>query len=163
MSTRVSLFVIPFTTVLASKLAVLSRGAVLTLDGKLDEAAWAKADSIVLKFNSDTLLIPGSGYGNWENPTTDPTNATIKFLVVGNYLWIGVDAKDASIGGSSGWERWDCLFMNIKNKKSTDRPTPALETLVKWMDITGVGQNAAISGWAPAVDFAHTASVLFII
>ena len=48
-------------------------GAALNLDGKLTEAEWAKADSIVLKFNSDTLLIPGSGYGKWENPTTDPT------------------------------------------------------------------------------------------
>jgi len=58
-----------------------STSSTLTLDGLLNEPAWALADSMNIVFGQDTLLIPGSGffYEGGVLPN-DPTNATIRFL-----------------------------------------------------------------------------------
>ena len=55
----------------------------ITMDGVLDEAAWAQADSITITYGQPGLL-PTSGYkketDGGPGMVTDPTNATIKFL-----------------------------------------------------------------------------------
>ena len=61
----------------------------ITLDGVLDEAAWAQAETKVIEYAEDAG-IPGSGWkfeAGWE--PVDPTYATLKFLVVGNQLYMG--------------------------------------------------------------------------
>ena len=57
----------------------------ITLDGVLNEADWAQAESWVIEYGVDAG-IPGSGYkteAGW-NPPANPTYATVKFLVRGN-------------------------------------------------------------------------------
>jgi photosystem II stability/assembly factor-like uncharacterized protein len=114
-------------------------GAQITLDGKMDEAAWAKAEVITLKYGQDAGM-PLSGWkkegGIIDNPT-DPTEATIKFLVNGNKLYIGFDVKDKSIGGSKDWARWDGLLMSMKKKNAFDvnnNTTQSLEAFYSWWD-----------------------------
>jgi len=52
----------------------------ITFDGKLDEAAWKAADSVLIAFDSsNTKVIPGSGWksersgSSWNGKVTDPT------------------------------------------------------------------------------------------
>lgn len=89
----------------------------ITLDGILNEAAWAKADSIVMKWNGNAGD-PGSGQtkeGGVAVPT-DPIDATLKFLVSPNgKLYIGVYAKDKSVGGG-GWAQFDAMLFNLRDK-----------------------------------------------
>ena len=48
---------------------------------------------------------------------TDPTNATIKFLVASNnQLWLAFDIPDSSIGGNDIWPKFDAVLMSVKNK-----------------------------------------------
>ena len=66
----------------------------ITLDGKLNEPEWAQAESIKVQMGKDSG-IPGSGW-YWENGVkglanlTDPTDATVKFLVKGDSLYVGI-------------------------------------------------------------------------
>lgn len=100
----------------------------ITLDGNLNEPAWALAESLQLKYGQPGKL-PTSGWKPEFNEMaiTDPTNATIKFLVSGNYLYLGFNIPDSSVGGSPDWARWDGILMSIKDKSSTNRPVPPVE------------------------------------
>jgi hypothetical protein len=80
-------------------------GAGLTLDGNLDEAVWAQAESVELTW--ETVFAPGGGrdnfFGNFNAPgiePSDPVDATVRILRDGDVLWLGVDVRDKSIGGS---------------------------------------------------------------
>jgi hypothetical protein len=59
----------------------------ITLDGVLNEASWAAAESVTIEWATDAGL-PGSGWkvesGNLF--AVDPLHATLKFLVVDNQL-----------------------------------------------------------------------------
>ena len=104
----------------------------ITMDGVLNEPAWALADSMVIKYGQDSG-IPGSGWFNEAGILPqDPTNATVKFLHVGNYLWMGAVIRDKSIGGSSVFNRFDGLLMGIKDHSTTQRPAPPLEYFYSW-------------------------------
>src|SRR5438477_526410 len=107
-------------------------GAPLTLDGVLNEPAWAMADSVVIHMSQDTG-IPGSGWFFEAGISpSDPTNATLRFLSVGNQIWMGAYIRDHSIGGSNVFNRFDGLLMAIKNQatpwSSTSRSTTATGT-----------------------------------
>jgi len=108
-------------------------GAKITLDGKLTEAVWAKAESIQIRYGA-SAGIPGSGWRSegGQDPPGDPTVATLKFLVDGNYLYIGGIVKDSSVGGSQDWARWDGWLMSLKDRKSPNRPTPPTEAFYTW-------------------------------
>src|SRR5207244_1148306 len=90
-------------------------GAPLTLDGHLTEPAWAQAESVVIHMSQDNG-IPGSGYFFEAGISpTDPTYATLKFLAVGNQIWMGAWVRDKSIGGSNVFNRFDGLLMALKD------------------------------------------------
>ena len=103
-------------------------GAAITLDGIMNEAVWAKAESLVVRYGVDTGL-PTSGWRAEFQPDaiTDPTNAVVKFLVIGNKLYLGFNIPDSSIGGTKDWARWDAILMSIKDIGSNSRPAPANE------------------------------------
>ncbi len=92
----------------------------ITLDGKLDEASWAKADSIQLTYGMSSGL-PTSGWNTdgFTNPSGyfDSTRATLKFLSQDNHLYLAFIIPDSSIGGHNwpGPAWWDGLLMNVRN------------------------------------------------
>jgi hypothetical protein len=107
----------------------------VTLDGKLLEADWAKAESLQINFMQDNG-IPGSGYttDGWTVVPTDPLRSTVKFLVNGDSLYVAVIVKDSSIGGG-GWPgpaKWEGVLSNIRNKSKADRPVPNGEIYYAW-------------------------------
>jgi hypothetical protein len=105
----------------------------ITVDGVLNEPAWANAEAVRIQFGVNAGL-PGSGW-HFENtpPPTDPTDATVRFLVVGNELYLGVSAKDSSVGGGA-FNRFDGILMNIRNKANPARPAPPFEYFYAWWD-----------------------------
>ncbi|MCG3154551.1 MAG: hypothetical protein DKINENOH_01145 [bacterium] len=104
----------------------------ITLDGKLDEPAWSKAEPVRLQYGKDAG-IPGSGWRNEGGAVpTDPLDATLKFLVVGNQLYLGVAVKDSSVGGGL-FNRFDGVLMNLRRKESPDRPAPPFEYFYGWV------------------------------
>lgn len=109
-----------------------TNGAPLTLNGILNEAAWAAADSVVIRYGVDNG-IPGSGWFNESGVLPgDPTHATLKFLTVGNQLWMGAFVRDKSIGGQKTFNRFDGLLMALKDHASPGRPSPPLEYFYSW-------------------------------
>ncbi len=109
-------------------------GAAMSLDGVLNESVWNSAESLKIIYGQRTGL-PTSGWRAEFQPDaiTDPTNATVKFLVTpDNYLWLGFDIPDSSIGGTQDWARWDAILMSIKNRASENRPTDATEFFYSW-------------------------------
>ena len=106
--------------------------AAITLDGNLNEAAWAQAESMSVRWSEDNG-IPGSGYKLEVGLLpSDPTRAKLKFLVVGNQLYMGAVIPDSSIGGSATFNRFDGLLMAIKDHASTGAPKPPAEYFYSW-------------------------------
>ena len=104
----------------------------ITLDGVLDEAAWSQAETKVIDWATDSG-VPGSGWkseGGWD--PVDPTHATLKFLVVGNQLYMGAVVQDRSIGGSAQFNRFDGFLMAIKDHFNGFTPSPPFEYLYSW-------------------------------
>lgn len=105
----------------------------LVLDGVLNEFAWSKAESLTVVFGKDGG-IPGSGYkleAGMSVPN-DSLKATLKFLVSGDYLYLGAKIKDRFVGGSKEWERFDGLLMGLKNHADTGAPKPPTEYFYSW-------------------------------
>ncbi len=104
----------------------------ITLDGVLDEPAWATAETKVIDYGQNAG-IPGSGWkleSGWE--PQDPTHATFRFLVHGNVLYMAAELPDVSIGGSTEFNRFDGLLMDIKNHAADGFPKPPTEYLYSW-------------------------------
>lgn len=109
-----------------------TNGAAITLNGILNEPAWAQADSVVIRMAMDTG-IPGSGYFYESGiAPVDPTYATVRFLTVGNQLYMGAYIRDHSIGGSNTFNRFDGLLMSIKDHATSTRPAPPTEYFYSW-------------------------------
>ncbi len=96
----------------------------ITIDGKMDEPAWAVAESVNVVYKQDgRIIMPGSGWyaegglAQTSEPT-DPTNATIKFLSYGDSLYVGFIIRDKSIGGDH-WGAFDALLMNLRPRRPT--------------------------------------------
>ncbi|MBF8294940.1 MAG: hypothetical protein HW389_1485 [Bacteroidetes bacterium] len=114
----------------------------ITFDGKLDEAAWKVADSVLIAFDSsNTKVIPGSGWksersgSSWNGKVTDPTRATVKFLIQGNELIVGIFARDSSVGGGL-FNECDGVNMNLRDHTSGSRPAPPYEYGFMWVSET---------------------------
>jgi len=114
-------------------------GAALTLDGVLDEPAWANAETKVIKYRYDSGE-PGSGWKDEGGAVLpDSTYATLKFLVVGNQLWMGAVVRDSSVGGGGTFNQFDGLLMGLKDHSQTSRPAPVAEYLYAWWSQVLVG------------------------
>ena len=104
----------------------------ITFDGILNEPAWAVADSINVRYGISAGL-PGSG---WKAEAgilpSDSTKATLRFLVVGNQLYLGAYVRDKSVGGSKDFNRFDGLLMALKDHADTYRPSPPSEYFYSW-------------------------------
>ena len=125
-------------------------GAPIVLDGILNEPQWAQAESKVIAWGTDTG-IPGGGYkpeGGFL--PTDPTNATVKFLTVGNFLYMGVVLPDKSIGGSKNFNRFDGLLMAIKDHLVGGHPAPPSEHFYVWWDNDPLATDPQAPGKQPA-------------
>ncbi len=107
-------------------------GAPITLDGILNEPAWALAESIKIVWQQDTG-IPGSG---WKAEggilPVDPLRATLRFLTNGNRLYMAIQVADGSIGGSELFNRFDGLLMQIKDRTTGSHPASPAEYLYSW-------------------------------
>jgi hypothetical protein len=90
--------------------------APITLDGVLDEAAWAQAESTIVQYGQDAG-IPGSGWKveSGAFTPTDPTYATLKFLIYENQLYMGARVLDAYVGGSEEFNRFDGFLRAVKD------------------------------------------------
>ncbi len=130
-------------------------GAAITLDGKLDEPAWSKAEAVRIQYGQNSNLIPGSG---WKDEAgvkpSDPTDAILKFLVDGNNLYMAAIVKDSSVGGGL-FNRFDGFLMNLRDRSKPDRPVPVFEYFYGWVTETWadttlgqVGKLPGFFGWA---------------
>jgi hypothetical protein len=107
-------------------------GQPIVLDGVLNEPAWALAETKTIQWGVNNGS-PGSGYKPEGGLLpSDPTFATVKFLVDGNYLYLGATVPDKSIGGSYEFNREDGFLMMIMDHLSANRPTPPLEHFYSW-------------------------------
>jgi len=122
----------------------------ITLDGKLDEPSWAKAEAFVVRYpTSSTELPPGSGFFNEGGAiASDPTNATVKFLVQGNWLYLGAVVKDKSVGGGL-FNQFDGFLMNIRNHADVAFPKPPFEYFYGWVTEPWADPNTGAIGASP--------------
>ena len=116
----------------------------ITLDGNLTEPVWAQAESWRVHYRYDvanpvtgTQGIPGSGWkdeGGFPptQSTNDSTNAMLKFLVMGNKLYLGATVPDKSIGGGGGFNYFDGFLMAVKDHSLPGFPKPVAEYLYSW-------------------------------
>jgi hypothetical protein len=92
----------------------------ITLDGKLTEADWASAESLNVIMGQNNGW-PGSGWW-WQSgakPGTDPTNATVKFLVNGDNLYVAFICRDKSVGAVADWAHFDEFITNLRYPQPT--------------------------------------------
>lgn len=109
-----------------------TNGAPLTLDGYMNEPEWAQAESVLVRYPFDSG-IPGSGWKDEGGfPATDRTYAVIRFLTVGDQLWMAATVRDSSIGGSKDFNRFDGLLMSIKDHGNGSRPATPGEHFISW-------------------------------
>lgn len=133
-----------------------TNGAPITLDGVLDEPAWAAAEVKTLKYRYDAG-IPGSGWKDEGGVTaTDSMYAEMRLLVDGNQMYLGLFVRDSSIGGGGDFNRFDGILMSLKNHTGAGNPAPPAEYLYSWWrqtqppgTIPPAGQEPAFGGqWA---------------
>jgi len=131
----------------------------ITLDGKLSEAAWASAESCRVQLGVSSGR-PGTGWvhENGVTPATDPIDATIKFLVKGDSLYIAMVMKDKSVGAGL-WAHNDALLMNLRYPNPTGvagSPTrdwntqQNYECYYGWVSEGWADTNTAVVGALPA-------------
>jgi hypothetical protein len=116
-----------------------TNGAPITLDGNMNEPAWAVADSVIINYGVDTGP-PGSGWKpEGGHLPSDPTHAVLKFLTVGNVLYMGAKVSDKSVGGSATFNFFDGLLMDLKNHADPGSPKPVSEYFWSWWNDQLVG------------------------
>lgn len=106
----------------------------ITLDGNLNESAWANATTVSVVYGQPGPLPTSAWRPEFQEEVYyDKTNATVKFLVSDdNKLYLGFYMPDSSVGGIGDWARWDGILMSIKDKASNQRPAPASEYFYTW-------------------------------
>ena len=126
----------------------------ITLDGIPNEPSWAQAESMTVRYGQENG-IPGSGWKIEQGGSpSDPTHATLKFLVSGNQLYMLAVIPDSSIGGSNAFNRFDGLLMALKDHTDPNSPKPPAEYLYSWWYPTltnprPAGEGPAFKGkWA---------------
>jgi hypothetical protein len=124
----------------------------ITVDGIMNEAAWAAAESIHISYGIDNGM-PGGGWfhENGLEPPVDPTNATVKFLVKGDSLYVGIKALDKSVGAGL-FNHFDGILSNLRQRQQTDRPVGAGEIFYAWCS----------EGWADTTTLFPNAKPAFL-
>jgi tRNA threonylcarbamoyladenosine modification (KEOPS) complex Pcc1 subunit len=117
-----------------ASLTVKNAGSVITLDGKLDEADWSGAPTLIYGNGASVFAQPGDntvtggvdvknpftdGGIAYNVPNTDSSWARVKFLRKGMNLYIGITSNDKSIC-KFDWEG-DGMFLMIKNSLGVDQ------------------------------------------
>jgi hypothetical protein len=133
-----------------------TNGAAITLDGVLNEPAWAFAESTIVRYGYENG-IPGSGYQEEGGAiATDSSYTVLKFLVVGDTLYVAAVVRDSSIGGDVTFARADGLLMQMKDHSVVTRPAPPREYMYTWwfpndpLHAHDVGRGPCIWGyWTP--------------
>lgn len=128
----------------------------LTVDGRMNEAAWASAESIYVEYGK-IAGIPGSGYTAETGIPKDPVRAVVKFLVSGNQLYLGITVQDSSIGGANlspdNFGAADAIIFNVRDKSNPSaRPSPPTEFLWGWIkaDWMNTETNVSAVGAGPS-------------
>ena len=105
----------------------------ITLDGQLNEAAWAVAESVKIVYGIDNGM-PGSGWvrENGRVSPLDSTKATVKFLVWNDSLYVGFRVQDKSVGGGP-FNKFDGTLSNLRRKDGTARPVQDGEIFYAWV------------------------------
>lgn len=129
-------------------------GAHITMDGRLNEAVWSNAESMIVKYRVNAGN-PGSG---WKEEggilAKDSTLATLKFLTDGDTLWLGAYIRDKSVGGSDVFNRFDGILMALKDHATLNRPSGPDEYFYSWWwqgspTPTAIGRVPGFAGkWA---------------
>lgn len=121
----------------------------ITLDGNLNEPAWAQAEILQINYGQPGKL-PTSGWREEFQPDaiTDPTRAPVRFLAKDNVLYLGFYIPDSSIGGTGDWARWDGILMSVKDKLSPQRPALAVEYFYTWW-LAGLPNTTPVIGSKP--------------
>lgn len=106
----------------------------ITLDGNLNESAWANASSVNVVYGQPGPLPTSAWRPEFQEEVYyDRTNATVKFLTTtDNKLYLAFHIPDSSVGGIGDWARWDGILMSVKDKASNVRPAPAAEYFYTW-------------------------------
>ncbi|MHB1051163.1 MAG: T9SS type A sorting domain-containing protein [Bacteroidota bacterium] len=116
----------------------------ITVDGVLNETAWASAESLYVQYGKSAGL-PGSGYTAETGTIFDSTRAWVKFLVMGDSLYLAFTVKDSSIGGGN-FGAADAIIFNIRDKSdSTRRPAPSGEYLYGWINESWMNPGSVTS------------------
>jgi hypothetical protein len=103
----------------------------ITLDGVLAEADWAQAETWVMRW-AESAGLPGSGWKAELGEPNDPTEATLRFLVYENQLYMAAEVPDASVGGSKYFNQHDGFLMSLKDHAVTYFPKPMMEYFYSW-------------------------------
>ncbi|MFA5833633.1 MAG: T9SS type A sorting domain-containing protein [Bacteroidota bacterium] len=120
----------------------------LVVDGKLNEAAWSKAESLYVQYGKSAGL-PGSGYTAETGTVFDSTRAWVKFLVMGDSLYLAFTVKDSSIGGGN-FGAADAIIFNIRDKSDLkQRPAPSGEFLYGWINESWMNPGAVTAVGGP--------------
>jgi hypothetical protein len=122
----------------------------ITLDGILSEPAWAQAESTVIWYGRDNGQ-PGSGYKEEGGRLAkDSTYAIVKFLRVGNQLYMAATVRDSSVGGSGDFNRFDGLLMAVKDHRDPAATQHGpLEHFYSWWhpELASLNNPGAIPGF----------------
>ena len=121
----------------------------ITVDGVLDEPAWAAAESVQVNYGVNNGN-PGSGWfhENGLEPPLDPTHAIVKYLVKADSLYVGVRVWDKSIGGGL-FNHFDGILSNIRQRQQASRPVSPGEIFYAWVSETWADTLATSPGRPP--------------
>lgn len=105
----------------------------ITIDGVMNEPAWSSAESLYVEYGKSVGL-PGSGYTVETGVILDSIKAVVKFLVMGDSLYVAYTVKDSSIGGGI-FGAADAIIFNIRDKSDNlKHPSPSGEYLWGWIN-----------------------------
>ena len=136
-------------------------GSTITVDGKLDEAAWGSTyEYLIFGPNAATTLNAKSVTGEVlvRGPYKDTTNATVKFLRKGMNLYVGISSNDKSVCSfGDSWEG-DGLFMKIKTATGQEKEIKiyfnkqGVNPAVNFDTDTTIAKGAAVKGSTTVVN-----------
>ncbi|MGE5681718.1 MAG: T9SS type A sorting domain-containing protein [Bacillota bacterium] len=114
----------------AKYVRVLQGSEDVTVDG-VEDAIWAKADSIVVGYGQ-TKYLPSSGYNLQvgQSVAGDSANAVCKFLYKAPYIYLLFKTVDKSVGGKD-WEQSDAIIMSFKKYPAKHYWTQAWDNRVE--------------------------------